>query len=114
MLKLNFTNNAKQRQVITTEDGETFTFEVEYRPIQQCFIYNFNYKNKVVINGKRLCFNDNILSAYQNILPFGIRVVASDVNDFVEIWNWSNQNGLITSDLTNGRVLIGLLKSSEL
>ena len=114
MLILNFTDDAKQKQTIITEDGESFVFETQYRPLQQCFIYNFNYKDKVVINGKRLCFNDNILSAYQDILPFGISVVATDVNDFAEVWTWTNQNGLISSDLTNGRVLIALLKSSEL
>jgi hypothetical protein len=111
---ITFTDSAKQKQTVLTEDGETFVLELEYRPIQACFIFNFNYKDKVVINGQRLCFNDNILDKFKNLLPFGIRVLPADVNDYVEYWNWGMVNDNITSDLTNGRVIVALLTKSEL
>lgn len=73
----NWDNSYRQRQTVTTEDGYTFTFQLEYKVNQQSWFWSFGY-NDFAVNGIRLVLDSNILRRFKSQIPFGISCTTDD------------------------------------
>lgn len=81
-------NNPKQKIRMLLENGNEVLFHFEYKSNQQGWFFGFTYGD-VNYQNIRLTTSYNILRAYRNWLPFGLRcdTVDSfepmDINDFI-------------------------------
>lgn len=81
------TASARQTMKVELEDGTTFELDLEYRLQQQGWFYNIRYED-FILNGFRLALNINLLSQFDNLIPFGFMVSSDDgidptnINDF--------------------------------
>lgn len=65
-------NNPKQKIKMLLDNGEEVTFKFEYKPNQLGWFFGFQYGD-VDYQNIRLTTSYNILRAYRNWLPFGLR-----------------------------------------
>jgi len=94
-------NDARQKFVLVTENGEEINFLLEFKPTQEGWFFNLEYSD-TTINGVRLCNFPNILRQWKNSLPFGMACTVTDGGEpnFVD-------------DFVTGRVQVHLLTESE-
>ena len=76
---VNLTQDPNQNITIVLGDGSTIAITFNYYANQQGWFYNLNYNNgQFVANGRRVVASPNMLSAFQNIIPFGLAVTTTD------------------------------------
>lgn len=81
-------NNAKQEITMLLDDNSRVTFNFEYKPNQMGWFFGVKY-NEINYQNIRLVTAYNLLRAYRNYLPFGLRVDTqgeqepTDQNDFI-------------------------------
>lgn len=66
------TNNPKQEFTVLLNNADTLTLNFEYKPNQLGWFFGFTYNNETYSN-IRLTTSYNVLRAYRNWLPFGLR-----------------------------------------
>lgn len=73
------TDSPNQNTVIVLDDGTKINMTLNYFSNQQGWFYSLNYNNsQFILNNRRLVTSPNMLSAFQNIIPFGIAVTTTD------------------------------------
>lgn len=81
-------NESKQEIEMLLDDNTKVTFYFEYKPNQQGWFFGFKYGD-INYQNIRLTTSYNILRAYRNYLPFGLRCDTfddeepMDLDDFV-------------------------------
>lgn len=81
-------NNPKQEITMILEDNSRVTFNFEYKSNQMGWFFGVKYQDYNYQN-IRLVTAYNLLRAYRNYLPFGLRVDTqgaeepTDLNDFI-------------------------------
>lgn len=76
---INFTADPNQNVVIVLSDGTSINLTMNYSAGQRGWFYSFNYNNgKFIVNNRRLVTSPNMLSAFENIIPFGFAVTTTD------------------------------------
>lgn len=91
MIQINtLTDAPNQNVVFVLGNGQKVNFTLNYFSNQQGWFYSFDYNNsQFVVNNRRLVMSPNMLSAFQNIIPFGIAVTTTDgyepifIDDFI-------------------------------
>lgn len=89
MYNLNLSNKARQKLTVALENNMFLDLYFEYKPNQLGWFFNFTY-NDITYSNIRLTTSFNILRAYRNWLPFGLRCDTADsfepmgIDDFVE------------------------------
>lgn len=84
----NLSNEPKQRITMIIDDNIRVPFTFEYKPNQLGWFFSFEYNGEKYEN-IRLTTSYNILRAYRNWLPFGLRCDTADdeepmnIDDFV-------------------------------
>lgn len=84
---VNLGNEAKQEVTKMLEDGSLVKFTFEFKPNQLGWFFGFKYEDTNYQN-IRLVTSYNLLRAYKNYLPFGLRCDTldneepMDLNDF--------------------------------
>ena len=91
----------KQIFDIFTEDNQNFELRLEYSDQQQGWFYGITF-GEFILNGARLVTGTNILRSYQNIIPFGITILTSDLSE-----------PLFIDDFSTDRVEMLLLTQEE-
>lgn len=80
-------NEPKQEIKMILDNSNTVTFYFEYKPNQLGWFFGFQY-NDINYQNIRLTTTYNVLRAYRNYLPFGLRCDTLDgeepldINDF--------------------------------
>ena len=81
-------NEPKQKITMALNTGTRIVLNIEYKPNQLGWFFGFKYED-IDYQNIRLTTSYNILRAYRNYLPFGIRCDTddmqepTDINDFV-------------------------------
>lgn len=91
------TGKATQSRQITTIDGYTFTFNLQYHQQQSCWLWSLTYQS-VVIPPQLLSINQEITINSSNLLPFGIWCATSSPSDTLDPY--------FIDDLVSGRVVL--------
>lgn len=104
MYKLNsLGQEPRQKITVLLDDNNRVVLNFEYRANQLGWFFNFTYNNNIYQN-IRLTTSYNILRAYRNWLPFGIRCDTTDglepmdIDDFVN--NYAKVYILTKEDVT--------------
>ena len=95
------TSQPKQQMTLQIADGSNASFYLEYVPQQLGWFFNLVW-GATVINGGRLTTFPNILRQWQNVLPFGIAVMAA-----------ASVEPLNQTDLSDGTVVLLLLTADD-
>lgn len=84
------TDAPNQNIVVVLDDGSKVNLNLNYFSNQQGWFYSINYNNsQFIVNNRRLVTSPNMLSAFQNIIPFGLAVTTTDgyepvfIDDFI-------------------------------
>lgn len=91
MKKINtITDAPNQNIVMVLDDGSKINMILNYFSNQQGWFFSLNYNNNQFKTGlRRLVMSPNLLSAFQNIIPFGMAVTTTDgyepvfIDDFI-------------------------------
>lgn len=81
-------NEPRQKITMILDDNTRIVFNFEYRPLCQGWFFGFQYGD-VNYQNIRLTTSYNILRAYRNWLPFGLRCDTADdeepmgIDDFI-------------------------------
>lgn len=97
----NLGNEAKQRIEKTLEDESIVTFTFEYKPNQLGWFFGFEY-GEYNYQNIRLVTSYNILRAYREYLPFGLRCDTLDGEEPMDL-----------NDFANGYATLYLLTQSD-
>lgn len=98
----NITNEASQKISILFDDtSKKIVLELVYRPTQTGWFVDITYED-FIVRGLRVCINNNLLSQFQNRIPFGLLVISSDGYEPLSI-----------EDFITDRVKIGILNKEE-
>lgn len=87
MYNISLSNSPRQEITTTLSNGDYVKLSFEFKPNQMGWYFGFEY-NDVSYQNIRLTTSYNVLRAYRNWLPFGIRIDTSDgfepmdLNDF--------------------------------
>lgn len=95
-------DNFSQQTTITTEDGKTFIFYLDYYEGQQAWFWGLEY-NTFSIQGQRLVLEPNFLRRFTSSLPFGMTCLTDG----------KQVDPFLLDDFTNGRIQLYLLTSTE-
>ena len=95
------TSKSKQRLTLVLENNETVDFFLFYSPRQECWFFDFTYKD-LTVNGLSVVITPNALRQFRNQIPFGIAFAA---NSFVEPFS--------IDDFSSGRVNMFVLNQDE-
>lgn len=74
----------KQKFTVQLDSGERVVFHFEYRPNQIGWFFSFEYNDEKYQN-IRLTTSYNILRAYRNWLPFGLRCDTLDDEEPIDL-----------------------------
>lgn len=103
MFKLTTLSNEPNQQIsITLNDTDRVVLTFEYRPNQLGWFFSFEY-NEQLYQNIRLTTAYNILRAYRNWLPFGLRCDTLD-----------NEEPIDLNDFATGYATIYLIPQKEL
>lgn len=94
-------SEAKQEVTMLLEDDSRVIFTFEYKPNQLGWFFGFQY-NDVNYQNIRLTTSYNILRAYRNWLPFGLRCDTPDMEEPLDL-----------EDFATGYATIYLLTKSD-
>lgn len=95
------TSSPNQRMTLVLENNETADFRLYYSIRQQCWFYDFSYK-ETTVNCSKVVLSPNSIRQFKRILPFGIAFAA---DSFVEPFS--------IDDFALGRVKMYVLNSVE-
>lgn len=98
----NLGNEARQEIEMVLDDTSRLVLNFEYKPNQLGWFFDFTYNDKKYSN-IRLTTSYNILRAYRNWLPFGLRCDTADGEEPMDL-----------DDFINGYAVVYLLTKSEL
>ena len=82
-------NNPRQEITMLLEDNTRVVFSFEYKPNQMSWFFGVKYGENINYQNIRLTTAYNLLRAYRNYMPFGLRVDTADteeptdLNDFI-------------------------------
>lgn len=94
-------SEAKQEVTMLLEDDSRVIFTFEYKPNQLGWFFSFQY-NDVNYQNIRLTTSYNILRAYRNWLPFGLRCDTPDTEEPLDL-----------EDFATGYATVYLLTKSD-
>lgn len=77
-------NEAKQKITMLLEDNSRVIFTFEYKPNLLGWFFGFEY-NDINYQNIRLTTSYNILRAYRNYLPFGLRCDTLDLEEPLDL-----------------------------
>lgn len=84
------TDAPNQNIVIVLDDGSKVNMTMNYFSNQQGWFYSIDYNSgQFVDNNRRMVTSPNMLTAFQNIIPFGLAVTTTDgyepvfIDDFI-------------------------------
>lgn len=97
-------NNAKQEIKIILDNNENVIINFEYKPNQLGWFFGFKY-NDINYQNIRLTTSYNILRAYRNWLPFGLRCDTADGFEPMDITDFISNYAFVYI-LTNEEVKI--------
>lgn len=98
----NITNEASQKiSVLFDDTSKKIVLELVYRPTQTGWFVDITYED-FIVRGLRVCLSNNLLSQFQNQIPFGLLVISSDGYEPLSI-----------EDFITDRVKIGILNKEE-
>lgn len=80
----NLSNEPKQEITMIIDENLEVKFNFEYKPICQGWFFGFQYGD-INYQNIRLTTSYNILRAYQNWLPFGLRCDTADDEEPMDI-----------------------------
>lgn len=90
-----------QRMQLLLENNETVNFNIYFSARQQCWYYDFEYKN-IICNGSKIVLSPNSIRQFKNILPFGFMFIS---DSYVEPFS--------IDDFSSGRISFFLLNKEE-
>lgn len=102
MYNFQLSNKPRQQVTIALENNMYLDLYFEYKPNQLGWFFNFTY-NDITYSNIRLTTSYNILRAYRNWLPFGLRCDTADGFEPMDI-----------DDFVNGYANIYILTKNEL
>lgn len=82
-------NNPKQQITMVLNDQERVVFNFEYKANQLGWFFGFKFHN-INYQNIRLTTAYNLLRAYRNYLPFGLRVDTVDMEEPTDLNDFSN------------------------
>lgn len=85
----NLSNEPKQEITMIIDENTEVKFTFEYKPLCQGWFFCFKYNNQEYKN-IRLTTSYNILRAYRNWLPFGLRCDTADDEEPMNIDDFAN------------------------
>lgn len=94
-------NEAKQKITMLLDDNSRVVFTFEYKPNQLGWFFGFQYRD-INYQNIRLTTSYNILRAYRNYLPFGLRCDTPDMEEPLDI-----------DDFVNGYASVYLLTKAD-
>lgn len=94
-------NEAKQKITMLLDDNSRVVFTFEYKPNQLGWFFGFQYGD-INYQNIRLTTSYNILRAYRNYLPFGLRCDTPDMEEPLDI-----------DDFVNGYASVYLLTKAD-
>lgn len=98
----NITNDASQKiAVLFDGTAKKIVLELVYRPTQTGWFLDVTYED-FILRGIRVCISKNLLSQWQNQIPFGLLVVSAD-----------GQEPFFVEDFITDRVKIAVLNKEE-
>lgn len=83
-----FDNNPNQKITMKLEDNTNVIFTFEYKPNQMGWFFGIKY-GEINYQNIRLVTAYNLLRAYRNYLPFGLRVDTDDNEEPTDITDFS-------------------------
>lgn len=89
MYKIDLGNEPKQEITVMLDDNTRIPLYFEYRPNQIGWFFGFEYNNNKYEN-IRLTTSYNILRAYRNWLPFGLRCDTLDKLEPMDLTDFSS------------------------
>lgn len=96
-------NTPNQQITLVLDNGQKVQLTLNFFANQNVWVYSINYNNgQFVDNNRNLVMSPNMLTAFQNIIPFGLACIVSDGEEPVAI-----------DDLTSGRVSLYLLNQAD-
>lgn len=95
-------NESKQKITMLLDDNTRVVFTFEYKPNQLGWFFGFQY-GEINYQNIRLTTSYNILRAYRNYLPFGLRCDTPDMEEPLDI-----------DDFVTGYASVYLLTKPEL
>lgn len=111
MKRVPLSNSAQQVITEYLDNGESITFEFNYRPNAFAWFVNFEYKD-LTRNNIKLVAGTNILRAFSNILPIDLYVKMSSIIDepyLVDSFKFGFAELYIVDHLERDEVLSGIL-----
>lgn len=82
-------NEPRQQVTMILDDNSRVVFEFEYRANQLGWYFSYTYNDQTVEN-IRLVTSYNMLRAYKNRLPFGLRCDTADGEEPMEIEDFAS------------------------
>ena len=89
MYKIDLGNEPKQEITVMLDDNTRIPLTFEYRPNQIGWLFRFEYNNNKYKN-IRCTTSFNILRAYRNWLPFGLRCDTQDSLEPMDLTDFSS------------------------
>lgn len=89
---INVTANSCQKQSIVLADGSSFSFTIEYKPMQLGWYVSELIYNNFTIQGIRVVVSPNFLQQYRNQIPFGIACYSVASREPMLIEDFSSKN----------------------
>lgn len=89
MYEINLGNEPKQEITVMLSDNSRIPLSFEYRPNQLGWFFGFEYNDNKYTN-IRLTTSYNILRAYRNWLPFGLRCDTLDGLEPMDLADFTN------------------------
>ena len=80
----------KQRFSIVLDDNSIVTWAIRFKDNQVGWFYDISYQ-EFALNNRRLVTSLNILFQFQNVLPFGMAIVSTDIYDPAFISDFSDE-----------------------
>lgn len=99
------TENPSQSQVITIDDGSSFSFTIQFIPMQICWVITNLTYGKFQINGVTITVSPNIFYQFMNQIPFGIACYPGS--------DQSGRNPSQQQDFSSGAFNLFLLTQAE-
>ncbi len=72
------TDEARQKHILTLDDGSSVDFELTYIRNQKGWFYSASRLDNFSVVNQRLVTSPNMIRKFKNIIPFGFACTASD------------------------------------
>lgn len=72
------TSDALQESTFVLPDGTSFSFQLQFIPMQYCWVFTNITYGTFILNSLKVSISPNMLFQFQNQIPFGIACFATD------------------------------------